>query len=356
VFGIEHRFFCCQTRLQQANSEGIAMDIKQATVDDSQEIVRLFKHYEFALQSRDWFEWKYNANPAGKALRFKVLSEEKIVGAVAIIPQRFNWRGREIIGLQTVDGLLGKEARGKGNFSQVMQFLTTQQPVGVSDQSFYLSFPSLPASIKAHENSGWDRLASFSLSICMLTPRLPMEKASVPVMRRILELPWAAYRNWIMGPKNGTVQVRNWNGDDTQFNAFAPVERICGDRSSAFMKWRVKYNPRDDIQLLMIYERELLEGYAVTKIIGCTTKVLELRLRRPRRRHIQALVRYIYEHHHSDAVAFWSLGRSRVDSLIRGMGFVRRHRAGHCFVQHLQRVRLPSDPDQWDLTYLDSDW
>ncbi len=332
------------------------MDIEQATVDDSQAIVRLFKRYHFALQSMDWFEWKYDTNPAGKAQRFKILSEGEIVGAVAIIPQRFLWRGREIIGLQTVDGLLGKEVRGKGNFSEVMQFLTTQRPAGVSDESFYLSFPSLPASIRAHESSGWDRLASFSLSICMLTPRLPLEKASVAVMRRVLELPWAAYRKWIMGPKEGAVQVRCWSGSDTQFNAFAPVERICGDRSAAFMKWRVKHNPRDDIQLLMIYERELLEGYAVTKIIGATTKILELRLRHPRRRHIQALIRHIYENHRSDAVAFWSLGRSRVDALIRGMGFVRRQLSGDCFVQHLERAGLPADPDEWDLTYLDSDW
>lgn len=332
------------------------MDIKQATVDDNRAIVDLFKHYRFALQSREWFEWKYHANPAGKAQRFKILSDGQIVGAVAIIPQRFLWHGREIIGLQTVDGLLGKEVRGKGNFSQVMQFLTSQQPAGVSDQSFFLSFPSLPASIRAHESSGWDRLASFSLSICMLTPRPLLEKAGVGVMQRAMELPWIAYRKWIMGPKAGTVQVRKWDGDDVQFSAFSPFERICGDRSSAFMKWRVKHNPRDDIHLLMIYDREILEGYAVTKIMGTKTKVLELRLRHPRRRHVQALIRYIHEQHRSDAIAFWSLGCSRLDALIRGMGFIRRHRSGHCFVQHLERARLPADPNEWDLTYLDSDW
>ncbi len=332
------------------------MDIQQATADDSQAIVSLFKRYHFALQSMDWYEWKYHANPAGKAQRYKMLAEGRIVGVVAIIPQRFAWRGRQITGLQTVDGLLGKEIRGQGNFSQVMEFLAAQQVAGVSDQSFYLSFPSLPASIRAHENSGWERLASFSLSICMLTPRPLLEKAGFAVMRRTLELPWVAYRKWVMGPKSGAVRVRDWCGDETQFNAFAPAERICGDRSSAFMKWRVKHNPRDDIQLLMIYERELLQGYAVTKIVGSTTKVLELRLRSPRRRHIQALIRYIYTKQRSDAVAFWSLGCSRVGGLIRGMGFVGRHRSGHCYVQHLQRAGLSANPDDWDLTYLDSDW
>lgn len=334
----------------------IVMDIQPATVEDSQAIVNLFKRYDFALKSMHWFDWKYDANPGGKAQRFKMMSEGRIVGAVAIIPQHFRWRGREITGLQTVDGLLGKELRGHGNFSRVMQFLAEQRPADVSVESFYLSFPSLPASVQAHESAGWDKLASFNLSICMLTPKLPLEKVSAAVMRRALELPWAAYHKWIMGPKAGTVQVRCWSGDDTQFDAFAPVERICGDRSAAFMKWRVKHNPRDNIELLMIYERELLEGYAVTKIIGSTTKILELRLRRPRRRHIQALIRYIYAHHRSDAVAFWSLGRPRLDALIRGMGFIRRQLSGNCFVHHLQRAGLPADPDQWNLTYLDSDW
>ncbi|MFU8830731.1 MAG: hypothetical protein ACNA7J_01125 [Wenzhouxiangella sp.] len=332
------------------------MQIEQATANDSQDIVRLFRHYHFALKSMDWFEWKYNANPVGRAQCFKMLHAERIVGAVAILPHRFLWRGREIIGLQTVDGLLGKEIRGRGNFSEVMQFLAMQQPAGVCDESFFLSFPSLPASIRAHESSGWDRLTRFSLSICMLTPRLLLEKAGIGLMRRAMEFPWAAYRKWIMGPKRGPVQVRCWSGENVQFDAFAPFERICGDRSSAFMKWRVKHNPRDNIQLLMIYDRELLAGYAVIKITGCKTKVLELRLRHPRRRHVQALIRYIYTHHHSDAVTFWSLGRSRVNALVRGMGFVRRRLSGHCFVQHLQRAGLPADPDEWDLTYLDSDW
>lgn len=332
------------------------MDIQPATVEDSQAIVALFRRYHFALQSMEWFEWKYQANPAGKAQRFKLLSEGRIVGAVAILPQRFTWRGRQIIGLQTVDGLLGKELRGKGHFSVLMHFLAAQQPAGMSEESFLLSFPSLPASIRAHESSGWDRLASFSLSICMLTPRLLLERAGVGVVRRALELPWGAYRKWVMGPKTGAVQVRQWNGDDSPFNAFAPIERLCGDRSPEFMKWRVKQNPRDDIHLLMIYERDILQGYAVTKIIGCKTAVLEFRLQHPRRRHIRALIRYIYAHHRSDAVAFWSLGQPQVHALIRGMGFVRRHRSGHCFVQHLARAGAPTNPDEWDLTYLDSDW
>ncbi|GEM_PF-3563322 len=332
------------------------MDIQKATIDDSQAIVDLFKRYKFALQSREWFDWKYNTNPAGKSLRFKVLSEGRIVGAVAIIPQRFIWRGREIIGLQTVDGLLGKELRGKGNFSRLMHFLAAQQPAGGSGASFFLSFPSIPASIQAHESSGWDKLASFSMVMCLLTPRLLMKKADVALMRRALEVPWAAYRRWVMGPEASPVKIHRWNGSDADFNSFIDVERISGERSTSFMKWRVEHNPRDDMHVLMLYEREIWKGYAVAKIAGCTTKIVELRLRDPRRRHIQALVRYIYAHYRSDAIAFWSLGRSQVDGLIRGMGFVRRNLSGHCFVQHLHRAGLPADPAEWDLTYLDSDW
>ena len=332
------------------------MDIQPATIDDSEAIVDLFKRYRFALQSMDWFEWKYHDNPAGQAQGFKVLLEGRIVGAVAILPQRFTWHGREIIGIQPVDGLLGKEIRGKGNFSRLMQFLAMQRPAGVSEDSFHISFPSLPASVRAHESAGWDRLASFSLTICMLTPRLLLEKAGIAGLRRALDLPWAAYRQWIMGPKAGPVEVRCWNGEDVQFDVLAPRGQICGERSSAFMQWRIKNNPRDDIHLLMLYEREKLQGYAVANINGGTTQILELRLQHPRRRHIQALIRYIHATHNSDAVAFWSLGQSRIQALIRGMGFVRRQLSGDCFVQHLQRAGLPADPEQWDLTYLDSDW
>lgn len=332
------------------------MDIQEATADDSEAIVGLFKRYRFALQSREWFDWKYDANPAGNSLRFKVLSGGTIVGAVAMVPQRFTWRDREIIGLQAVDGLLGKELRGKGNFSRLMQFLAVQQPAQMSGDSFHLSFPSIAASMRAHESAGWDRLCSFSMVQCLLTPRQLLEKADVAIMRRALNVPWAAYRKWIMGPDTNAVQVLRWDGSNADFHSLVDVERISGARSSPFMKWRVGDNPRDDIQVLMLYDREVWEGYAVVSITGRTASIVELRLRNPQRRHIQALVRYIYTHHESDAIAFWSLGRSRLDALIRGMGFIRRRLSGDCFVQHLQRVGLPADPAQWDLTYLDSDW
>lgn len=304
----------------------------------------------------DWFEWKYRANPAGQAQRYKILLDGRLVGAVALLPQRFIWRGRELLGLQAVDGLLGKEIRGKGHFSELMGFLAAQQPAGEPEESFHLSFPSLPASVRAHESAGWNRLASVSLSMCMLTPSLPLEKAGVGLIERVLAFPWAAYRRWLMGPTAGPVRVQEWGEQAIPFDTLNDADRIGGDRSAAFMNWRVKNNPRDDIHVLLVFDREAFQGYAVAKITDRKAHLLELRLRRPRRRHVQALVRHIYQHYRSDAIAFWSLGQPPTDTLIRGMGFIRRELSGECYVKHLDRAGLPGDPDRWAMTYLDSDW
>jgi hypothetical protein len=137
------------------------VEIVRASGQDIPEIISLFRSYNFALIHKQWLWWKYFQNPVGDALMFKVLNRSKLVGAVAIMPQVFTLSGKEIIGLQTVDGLLGMEIRGQGFFNELMHFLSTQRPEGVPEKSFYLSFPSLAVSVKAHENAGWRRLADF---------------------------------------------------------------------------------------------------------------------------------------------------------------------------------------------------
>ena len=332
------------------------MEIHKATPEDSQAIVDLFRNYRFALQHRQWLEWKYHANPAGDALHFKILANGRIAGAVAIIPQRFTYRGHEMVGLQTVDGLLGMEVRGKGNFNRLMHFLTTQKPPGVPENCFYLSFPSLAASVKAHENAGWQRISNFGLITCVLTPESLFRKRGLPIVRRALEFPWSAYRKWLMGPRNGSVQILPCGDSIIDFNQLIDFKKISGDRSRAFMKWRIDNNPRDRIHTLLIYDKEKWAGYAVIKIVGHTAEIVELRLKTPKKAHIHALMRHIHTNQWGDTIDFWCFGSSALESLFRGVGFIRRSFSGAFFVHNTGRLGLPADPKRWDITYLDSDW
>lgn len=332
------------------------MEILEATPEEFDEIVALFKSYRFALQERSWYDWKYFGNPAGDARPFKITAGGKIVGAVAVIPQWFTWQGRRIMGVQTVDGLLGREVRGKGNFNRLMHFLATRKPPGFQDACFYLSFPSLAASVKAHQNAGWHKLASFSLVSYPLTPEVLFRKKPRPGLQKVLDIPWSAYRRLLFGRSRSTVAISPADGASPDFNELTDPGKVSGERSAAFMKWRVDENPRDHIHTLLIHEEGRFAGYAVCKRVGATVEVTEIRLKKPGKAHIRALLKYLDAHKLGTSVNFWCFGEGAIKRALPKIGVFRRTFSGALFVNNLAAIGLPADANAWDITYLDSDW
>ncbi|MFZ1987200.1 MAG: GNAT family N-acetyltransferase, partial [Desulfatitalea sp.] len=216
------------------------MEFLEATPEEFDDIVALFKKYRFALQERRWYDWKYFSNPVGDARPFKITVGGKIVGAVAVMPQRFTYQGRPLTGVQTVDGLLGMEIRGKGNFNHLMHFLAAQKPPGVQEDCFYLSFPSLAASVKAHQHAGWHRLSNVSMLSCLLTPAPLFKKKPMPALQKGLELPWSAFRRLLCGPSQSKVTIKLADVAPPDFNALIDASKVSGERSADFMKWRVE--------------------------------------------------------------------------------------------------------------------
>ena len=332
------------------------MEILEATPEEFDAIVALFKKYRFALQSRDWYNWKYFRNPMGAARPFKITVGGKIVGAVAVMPQRFTYRGRQITGVQTVDGLLGMEIRGKGNFNHLMHFLTVQKPPEVHEECFYLSFPSLAASVKAHQNAGWQRIANFSMLSCLLTPAPLFKKKQLPTLRKALEIPWSIFRRLLFGQAQNSVTIKSAVGLSTDFNELIDASKVSGVRTSDFMKWRVEDNPRDQIRTLLILDQDNFVGYAVCKSAGSAVEVTEIRLNEPKKIYINTLLKHIYTQSWGTSVDFWHFGKSAINRALPKIGFFQRNFTGALFVSNVAPLGLPTASTEWDITYLDSDW
>ncbi len=332
------------------------MEVLEALPDDCDEIVELFHNYRFALRYRQWLDWKYYSNPVGNALRFKITSGGRIVGAVAIIPQLFFYRGRRIIGLQTVDGILGNEIRGRGNFNYIMHFLMSQKPPGILEDSFYLSFPSLAVSVKAHENAGWHRLANFHMTSCYFTPKPIFKSKEMPILMKAMDILWAPYRKWLLGTTDINVRIKPYERDEVNFNDLLDKRKVCGVRSPCFIRWRVSDNPRDKISTFLIFKDDEWIGYSVCKINGQSVELLEIRLKELKQSYIRSLIRYIISNRLGDSIDIWALGQSRIMKNLPRIGFFRRSFSGALFVANHIEVGLPETFQAWDITYLDSDW
>ncbi len=255
------------------------MEILKAHPDEYDDLVSLYAKYNFALTKREYFDWKFFQNPVGEALIYKMVDKGQLVGAVAIIPQRFRYQDKEIIGLQTVDGLMGKEIRGKGLFNDVMAFLRQQRPDWLEGQEyFYLSFPSLASSVQAHAHAGWTMLGHFLMRTFVLRPGAVARRVGRPWLALPMGLPLVVTR----------VAATVMRGDGYAFSIAdgpvdppAGVEVMHGARDRVFVKWRVLDHPRDDLALVVVNDAGGPDvGFLVIKRIGRQFEIIDICLTR----------------------------------------------------------------------------
>jgi hypothetical protein len=285
---------------------------------------------------------------------YMLLENGHLDGTVALLVQSFHDGDRLVMAVQAVDGLMGHSLRGRGLFTEVMTLVTTCSPDGVEGPRFGLGVASLPGSMKALSNAGWHRLADFRVRKALMSSR------------GLRSLPWGTLLAAVLGPfwwfvralvcwPAGRLSVRRISRFTEGLNAFQPRDRIHGDRSSAFLNWRVIDNPRDDLRAFAIYDGDQMLGYAVCKVLPSVWEVLELRSRRRNPACAAALLRYLHRVEGAPAVDFWLCeGFLQEEYLPRGL--FDRGCSGAIFVYGLDAAGLPSDPSRWACSYLDSDW
>jgi hypothetical protein len=329
------------------------MEILPAETTEYDELVALYRQYDFALKERAWFDWKFFANPVGKGLVYKMCQDGAIVGAVAIIPQLFRHENRDIVGLQTVDGLMGREIRGKGKFNQVMAFLRQQKPDWLDGREyFYLSFPSLASSVQAHANAGWTMLGRFKMRTFVMRREAIRRRTGSALLGALSGVPLAAARGLAGATGSGGYDFKPIV---SQGAAPSREARVHGDRSQRFCQWRVFDHPRDDLVMFSV-------EHAKDGPVGCLTvkrrarqwEIVDVCLDRMDRPVLPAFLRWIDHQDQADSVDLWEIRRTILRS--RLWYGARRHFTGALFVDTTHAPSLPTDPDLWQISYLDSDW
>lgn len=332
------------------------MQIIESTDEDVEELVMLYRAHGFSIHKKDWFHWKYDNNPWGRAKSFKMVHNGKIAGAVAIVPQKYMFRGSTYTGIQAVDGLLGAKIRGKGNFNRLMSFVADQTLAVDQDPTFLIGFVSLNASIKALENSGWQRKDTIKLHSCLLSPKPLLRHKEVPATEKALEIGWRLLRKILLGPIPPSITIQSGCCDDIDFGHLHDQSKIEGVRNRAYLKWRVEDNPKDAIFILSVFEENVWVGYAVFKLIGKTAEIVELKTTSKRKTVLKAVMRYLYEREHVDKIDVFSVSETVNRHFLPRIGFIRRSFNGTFFVNNLKDTGLPEDPCHWNISYLDSDW
>ena len=258
------------------------MEIVRCSPDRFDGIVALFKQYDFAVHERPWFEWKHISNPFGPSRVYELRYEGRLAGTVAVMTQPYRHRERRLLGIQAVDGLMGQEIRGKHLFNDVMTFVRQVLPEEAASPCFHLGFAQLPGSARALQNAGWRRLARFHVSKVVLGPgAVP----SHPLHKRlgvILAPLWPLFRV-LYATRTAGVVVRPVKRFNSDMDRFQPGDRVHGDRSAAFLNWRVIDNVQHDMKAFTFHRGPELLGYAVCQCHPNTWDIVELRTNAPGR-------------------------------------------------------------------------
>ncbi len=332
------------------------MEIVPALPADEPAIVALFAEYRFALERAEWLDWKYHRNPYGGTQQFKILHDGQLAGAVALLPRHYWWRGRRVTGIQAVDGLMGRAIRGRGLFNEVMDFLLRQRPVDGEPAHFFLSFPSLTPSVRAHAAAGWRRLAAFELHTCLVRPEAVSRLHGMGWLPPLMQPLWRAGRSFLEARAGARVVIEPLARFGDEAASLFPRDRVHGDRGAAFLNWRVVENPKDAMRAFLVRDGGAFAGYVAAKLIERTLEVVDLRFVRPRPHYLAALLRHVGETGLADSVDVVLLPGHPYRRLLPLAGFFRRGERGVVFVQKTAQAGLPDDPRLWEINPIDSDW
>lgn len=333
------------------------MQIVPATPAEYADLAALYDRYAFAMREPAWMRWKYDANPYGGALTFKMLEGERLVGAASVQPRTWHHAGRQVTGIQLVDGLLGEEVRGRKYFRELTAFLLGQVPAGVRNGHFHFTVPAVPASVKACANAGLHALGSFDHYTCVLDPGVLRRVRGAGWAAPLLRPAWRAAQGAWLRARAGALAVEEIARFDQDMTPLFASDRVHGDRSAAFLNWRVFANPMDRLRAFLVRDEGQLAGYVVTKDAGRNLEIMDLRFVGGETAGLSAFLQHVAARRLAEAVDCGLLPGHPYQSHLRAAGFLRRGSGRGVFYVHgHEAAGLPADPALWDVNYLDSDW
>lgn len=222
---------------------GKKMKLRKYQPGDEAGILELFTETYGIKRSLAWWQWYYQANPAGKAIIWVAEADNKIIGHRALVPYRF-WDGQTYsIACQATDAATDQNYRGQGIFTQLTK-----------------------AVIKEAESKGWKFIFSF-----------PNEQ-SLPGNQKLGWEPVKKLRKWVKPllcfSKGGYNKSKEQNYLQTvltvgeEFTLFWHKYGIAAagiHKDGTYLKWRYQDKPGEKYDLLAVIKNNELQAFVVVR-------------------------------------------------------------------------------------------
>jgi len=123
---------------------------------------RCFKNFPLT-KNTSYLDWLYKKNPKGYFIGIDAIENENIIGQVGGIPQEFNFNGKKIKILQSINVCVDSNYRGKNLFSEMANRLESY----AKEQgfSFIIAIANEPASYVWKKSIHMEHLSSLEALI-----------------------------------------------------------------------------------------------------------------------------------------------------------------------------------------------
>jgi GNAT superfamily N-acetyltransferase len=225
----------------------------------------------------DFYDWQYLDNPLGKGNIIIAYDEDRAIGQIASIPCRYRILDRETTVSLTMNLCVSPDYRGKGIMREVLN------RIHQVENSFPLSV-GIPnqQSIKGHVNSGYYPLP-LQFLIRPISPSNYFKNNIVRIPLKPFDVLWKKEKIETGTNIQEFTSLFDQKFDDLFNNGFSGCS-IIQIRSSEFLNWRYRKNPRRKYVTFTATTNDgLLDGYIIIRSAEVFGKniglIMDLRLR-----------------------------------------------------------------------------
>ena len=236
-------------------------EIRQYRTGDEKRIINMLNKLYTIPRNEDWWQWKFQRNPAGKSIILVAVDGDEIVGHYALIPWRFKLAEQNILAYQDVDAVTHAGYQKQGIFTSLANMSLDEAKA--RGAPFVFGFPN-KVSLPGHLKVGWHIVTELRYLLKILNPLGIIYRKFISTIFNIK----SDFPSSISGDSDNKIEFRLL-ANDSENNICKQVEStkpIIATRDYTFLNWRYKENPENLYFRVTYEEHGNIKGYIIFRM------------------------------------------------------------------------------------------
>lgn len=232
-----------QTKVEKKN-----FDFKLVDYDNLNEMAEMFNLCFSSIPPKNYFDWKFLQNPAGKAIGFVAYYEGEVAGFYGVIPEDFMVHGEKTVIYQSMDTMTHPNYQRQGLFTNLAR-KTYEHLIETDGEVFIIGFPGVTSHPGFVKKLDWKDI----------------------VLIDYIFLNRAVFKVKNLFKKTSDVSFEKIEKFDESFKPYFENKRYSAAKilrrlDGNFLNWRLADNPIFKYEIVKLSEGREIVGFLVYKL------------------------------------------------------------------------------------------